>query len=224
MNPPLTARNTKGAKDTKGAAVPLVPAAVAVGLWFIMFSPWTAPHLNFWLSMLFSACVLLSMSFGLGKDWKAQFSLTPRAVVVGILSAILLWGIFYLGNFFSNLLFDFARPQVHNIYGLRDGNNHGLIALELLLVIGPAETVFWQGFIQRKSMDALGAWPGFIVTTLIYAFAHIWSFNFMLLMAALVCGAFWGFMYMALKPRNLVPLLISHAAWDVMVFILFPII
>jgi len=199
------------------------PIAVAGGLWFIMFSQWTAPYLNFWLSMLFSACVLLAMSFWLGKDWRAQFSVNIPAIVVGLLSAVLLWGIFYLGNFFSNLLFDFARPQVHNIYGLRDGNSHGLIALALLFVIGPAETVFWQGFIQRGMMNATGAWKGFILTTLIYALVHVWSFNFMLLMAALICGAFWGFMYMALKPRNLVPLLISHAFWDVMVFILFPI-
>jgi len=202
----------------------LLPVAVAIGLWFIMFSPWTAPHLNFWLSMLFSASVLMAMSFCLGKDWKAQFTVDVHAVLIGVLSAVLLWGIFYLGNFFSSLLFDFARPQVHNIYGLRDGSNHGLIALELLFIIGPAETIFWQGFIQRKAMDAMGAWKGFIVTTLIYALAHVWSFNFMLLMSALVCGAFWGFMYMKFKPRNLTPPLISHAVWDVMVFVLFPIL
>jgi len=202
----------------------LLPIIVAVGLWFIMFSPWTAPYLNFWLSMLFSASVLLVMSFCLGKDWKAQFSVNVHAVLTGIFSAILLWGIFYIGNFFSNLLFDFARPQVHNIYGLRDGNSHSLIALELLFIIGPAETVFWQGLVQRKMMDATGAWKGFVITTLIYALAHVWAFNFILLMAALVCGAFWGLMYMTLKPRNLVPLLISHAVWDVMVFILFPIL
>jgi len=45
----------------------------------------------------------------------------------------------------------------------------------------------------------------------------------MLIMAALVCGVFWGFMYMIFKPRNLVPLLISHALWDVMVFVVLPI-
>jgi len=202
----------------------LPPIAIAIGLWFVMFSPWTASHLNFWVSMLFSASVLLTMSFCLGKDWKAQFSVDVRAICVGIVSAVLLWGIFYIGNFFSNLFFDFARPQVHNIYGLRDGNDYRLIALELLFIIGPAETIFWQGFIQRKTMDEMGAWKGFIITTLIYALAHVWSFNFMLLMAALVCGAFWGFMYMKLKPRNLTPVLISHAVWDVMVFILFPIL
>jgi len=210
--------------DSKSPPSLLAPIAVAIGLWFIMFSPWTAPYLNFWASMLFSACVLLTMSFYLGEDWRAQFSVDARAILIGILSAVLLWGVFYVGNFFSNLLFDFAQPQVHNIYGLRDGTSRGLIALELLFIIGPAETIFWQGFVQRSAMNAAGAWKGFIITTLIYALAHVWSFNFMLLMAALVCGAFWGFMYMVLKPRNLVPLLISHAVWDVMVFVLFPIV
>jgi membrane protease YdiL (CAAX protease family) len=43
----------------------------------------------------------------------------------------------------------------------------------------------------------------------------------MLIMAALVCGAFWGLLYMLNK--NLLTVLVSHALWDVAVFILFPI-
>ncbi|MDR2016841.1 MAG: CPBP family intramembrane metalloprotease, partial [Burkholderiales bacterium] len=86
------------------------------------------------------------------------------------------------------------------------------------------ETIFWQGFVQRNLMTRWGDLTGFAVTTLIYSLVHLWSFNVMLLMAAAVCGIFWGGLYMLLKPRNLWPLLISHAVWDVMVFILFPIV
>jgi len=51
---------------------------------------------------------------------------------------------------------------------------------------------------------------------------HIWSFNFMLIMSALVCGIFWGLLYKYNK--NLVTLIVSHALWDVSVFVLFPIL
>lgn len=202
----------------------IIPIIIAFCLWFIMFSPWTAPLLNFWLSMLVSASVLLCLSFTLKKEWKKDFQITLKSIALGVLSACLLWAIFYIGDYLSSLLFDFAKPQVSSIYSLRDGTKGMLIALELFFIVGPAEVIFWQGFVQSELMNRLGNWKGFIITTIIYSIVHISSFNFMLIMAALVCGTFWGFMYMIFKPRNLLPLIISHALWDVLVFIVFPIL
>jgi len=201
----------------------IIPVLIAFCLWFAMFSPWTSPYLNFWVSMLFSASTLLFMSFTLKKDWKNDFRFNWKSILLGVVSAGLLWLVFYIGNQVSTLLFDFAKPQISSIYNLRDGTKSAFIALELFLVVGPAEVIFWQGLVQSKMMEEIGDLKGFILTTLIYSMVHVFSFNFMLIMAAMVCGAFWGFMYMIFKPRNLVPLLISHALWDVMVFVLFPI-
>ena len=69
--------------------------------------------------------------------------------------------------------------------------------------------------------NALKRWSpnvGFIVTTLVYALVHIWSFNFMLVMAALVVGAIWGLAY-RLYPQKLGALIVSYAVWDVAVFV-----
>lgn len=195
---------------------------VAAIFWFVMFSPWTSQYHNFWSVMAIAAGVLIALSFAFRKDWKSQFSFNVKDVALGIGSAIVLWGIFYLGNEISGLLFDFAHPQVNDVYAMKDGQNQILLALALLFWIGPAEEIFWRGYVQQTLSDSkLGDMKAFIVTTLIYAIVHIWAFNFMLFMAALVCGAFWGFIYM--KNRNLLTVLISHAIWDVAIFILFPI-
>lgn len=188
-----------------------------------MFSPWTSIYLNFWAAMSVSAGILMLMSFTLGKDWASQFKLDFKSIIIGLVSACLLWGVFYLGNFAATLLFDFASGQINSIYSLRDGNNYNLIALLLLFWIGPAEVIFWQGYIQRNWMERFGNFKGFFVTTLIYSLVHIWSFNFILVMAACVCGTFWGLMYWYIKPKNLLPLLVSHAVWDTMIFVIFPI-
>jgi len=92
----------------------------------------------------------------------------------------------------------------------------------MLLVIGPAEEIFWRGYIQESFSRRWGANAGLVVTTLIYALVHISKFNFMLLMAALVAGAFWGLAY-RLFPDRLGAIIISHALWDCAVFIWFPI-
>lgn len=200
---------------------------VAAIFWFVMFSQWTSPHINFWYVMIVAATVLTTLSLVFGKDWKAQFSFNTTDVLLGLGSAAVLWGIFFAGNEISSLLFDFARPQVDNVYAMKDGQSSVFLALALLFWIGPAEEIFWRGYVQRTLSEKWGAskqgdWKAFVVTTLIYAFVHIWAFNFMLFMAALICGAFWGFIYM--KKKSLTTVLISHAIWDVAVFILFPII
>jgi membrane protease YdiL (CAAX protease family) len=195
---------------------------IAAIFWFVMFSPCTGPHINFWYVMVLAAGVLTFLSFTFRKDWKTRFSFNVKDVALGIGSAIVLWGIFYLGNEISGLLFDFARPQVNDVYAMKEGQNQAVLALALLFWIGPAEEIFWRGYIQQTLAESkLGDMKAFIVTTLIYAAVHIWAFNFMLFMAALICGTFWGFIYM--KNKNPLTVLISHAIWDVAVFILFPI-
>jgi membrane protease YdiL (CAAX protease family) len=200
----------------------IVGIIVATLLWFLMFSPWTAPHLNFWLSMSVSAAILISLSAFWGKSLKNGFSFNVKDVFIGLGSAVVLWFVFYIGDFLATLMFDFAKPQVLGIYALKEEGSYLTIALLLLFLRSPAEEIYWRGFIQKQLCHKFGGWAGFFATTLIYALVHIWSFNFMLMMAALICGAFWGLIY-KWRGNNLLPVVISHAVWNVGVFILFPI-
>lgn len=200
----------------------LISIIIAAGLWFFMFSPWTAGMFNFWFAMSISASILWLLSIFLGKNFSKQFSFSSKEVALGLVSAVALYGVFYLGNYLSTAWFDFAKPQIGNIYSMKDGNNLYLVGVLLLILIGPAEEIFWRGYVQRTLGNKYGDWTAFILTTLVYTLVHVWSFNFMLIMAAMVCGAFWGLMFMFNK-KNLVSLVISHAVWDLSVFILFPI-
>lgn len=193
-------------------------------LWFYMFSPWTAGMTNFWLSMTVSALILSSLTLLFTPDRRTLFTVEKPwlQLASGVLLAFVLWGIFWTGDKLSSLMFDFARPEVNAVYSMKDGTSGTLIALLLLLVIGPAEELFWRGFVQRSLSGTCKPTVAFILTTLVYALVHIWSFNFMLVMAALVAGAVWGFLY-RLNPRMLPALVVSHSVWDALVFIILPI-
>ena len=195
---------------------------LAFVLWTIMFSPWTAPHVNFWWAMTGSACLLTLLSSLFAPGWWKRISLTPSNIFYGILIAVALWGVFWLGDKFSQLLFDFARPQVDTIYGMKEGESPWLLTVLLLLLIGPAEEIFWRGYVQETISKRWNANMGFVVTTLVYALVHAGSFNFMLLMAALVAGMAWGLLY-RFFPERFTAIIISHALWDAAVFIWFPI-
>ncbi len=202
-----------------------VPVAVAAVLWFWMFSPWTSGIISFWASMSCSAVILLALSFLAGG--KPDFSSFNGRnillwIVLGAVIAFALWGIFWVGDRLSRLMFDFARGQVDAVYGMKEGSSPVMIALLLIFLIGPAEEYFWRGFVQKTMSGITGQTAAMFITAIIYALVHIWSFNFMLVMAALVAGGVWGLIY-RLKPSLLPALVVSHALWDALVFVILPI-
>ena len=206
-----------------GAAVLL-----AAAFWFYMFSPWTQGRPNFWLVMSFAAVALSSLCLAFTPDRKALFRVEKPLlqICLGIIIALALWGIFWIGDKLSALLFDFARAEVDSVYAMKTGLPQWGIALLLVFLIGPAEELFWRGYVQRTLAAALpskrAADLALVITVVIYSLVHIWSFNFMLVMAAMVAGAVWGLIY-RLKPEFLPALVISHALWDALVFVIIPI-
>ena len=202
----------------------LFAVSVAAVLWFYMFSPWTGHLSNFWLNMSVSAVILSSMAIPWSGYKPGKFNVRNACVqlLLGVAIAFALWGIFWMGDKISQLILSFSRGQVDSVYAMKNGTDTKLTALLLLLLIGPAEEFFWRGYVQKSLTGRLGADIALAVTTAIYALVHIWSFNFMLVMAALVAGAFWGLIY-RVKPSLLPALIVSHALWDMLVFIIFPI-
>ena len=161
----------------------IIPLLIAAFLWFFMFSPWTSGIFNFWTAMSFSAIVLMNMAFALRPQcWIEDVKFDWKNIAGGVGLAVVLWGVFWLGDKASAWLFDFARPQVELIYGMKNGENPWLLSILLLILIGPAEEIFWRGYVQNALSKRWSPNVGFIVTTLVYALVHIWSFNFMLVL------------------------------------------
>ena len=191
---------------------------LAAVLWFITFYlAWS----NFWIKISFSAAILAILSVRIQPLPSDQLRFGWRTVVQGLSSAAILYAIFWFGKWASSLAFPFAPHQIGAIYGKGEGFPILIIFFMLLLVTGPSEEIFWRGFLQRNLMIRYGTLRGWLLATAIYAGVHIWSFNFMLIGAAAVAGAFWGLLY--LRWKNLAPIIISHAVWSAFIFAVVPI-
>ena len=208
----LSASNTK----------PIIGILIATVLWGVMFSPWTAPHVNFWITMTISGIILTSYSLWADKTCLKPIRLGLVDILLGIGIAVALWGVFWIGDKVSSWMFNFARPQVDTIYGMKDGENPWILSFLLLFIIGPAEEIFWRGYLQNNLSKRFSPNMGFVLTTLAYSLVHIFKFNFMLIMAAAVAGFIWGLLY-RFFPNRLGAIVLSHALWDCAVFIWFPI-
>ena len=188
--------------------------------------------------MTASAMILITIAFLFGGFYWPRQTMVGwiRTICLGVVIAVALWGVFWIGDKMSQWMFDFARPQVDTIYGMKEGHLPWVIALLLLFVIGPAEELFWRGYIQcalvRRLQRRYHRMPlakavrksknyAFILTTAAYTLVHLPSMNFMLIMAALVCGIAWGGLY-RLMPKQLPAIVLSHALWDAAAFVWFP--
>lgn len=200
----------------------IFPLLTAALLWFLMFNPWLTLPLDFWTMMTLSGCILLMMALLIDPRWFADIEISWKGFFTGIALALVLWGIFWVGDKVATWMFPFARPQVDTIYSMKESQSEWIIGLLLLFIIGPAEEIFWRGFIQRSLSKRFTANVGFVATLLVYGLVHLWKFNFMLIMAAFVCGLVWGLAY-RLWPKQLFALIVSHAIWDALVFVVWPI-
>jgi len=196
---------------------------LAVIFWIELF---VLKTFNFWIEMTIAASLLAGL--GLYFNHKSNKAINHRLyffktsyILVGILSAAILYGVFYAGDIVSKLILPFADKQVVGVYSNKSLSDPVIIGLLLLFIIGPAEEVFWRGFVQDTLAEQFGDNKGWIIASLIYGGVHIFAMNFMLFMAALICGLFWGWVFK--KYRSVWPGIISHALWDLTIFVLLPV-
>ena len=195
---------------------------VAVGAFFVLFGPWTKASIAFFPMMTVTTFLLAAASLILDRKSTGDiYAFRLVYIPVGLVAAVVLYGMFWVGHFVSTHILPFAASQIDSIYTIRAGQNPWLIAMLLLLIIGPAEEIFWRGFVQRRLSRRYGLLVGLVIAAAIYTLVHVWSFNLMLIAASGLCGVYWGLLFAV--TGNVWPCIISHAVWDVVIFILLPI-
>lgn len=195
---------------------------IAATAWFLMFFPATAKHIPFWPAMSASALILGSIACLAERSILEKLRKTRLLdLLLGIALAAAFWLMFWACEKIATGLFGFARPQIDSIYALADGSSKWVLGAILLFLIGPAEELFWRGFVQNRLARRFGAWRGFLLATALYSAIHIWSFNPMLILAAAVIGSAWGLIYRYF-PNRLGAIAISHSLWDALAFVFFP--
>ncbi len=204
------------------AGFPFGGLVLAAAWWFVLFSPWTRPAQgSFWWGLFLATGTLLGYSVWLLRTERASlFCFSPRWVFVGLGSAFFLYGIVWIGYHGLSAFAPGIVEAVGTIYARRTQAPAWVLIPLLGLWIGPAEEIFWRGVVQRYFQKRFTPIAGLIVATLLYSLVHAWSGNIPLLLVAFVAGLVWGLLF--LWSGSLLPGILSHALWDVAVFVLLP--
>jgi membrane protease YdiL (CAAX protease family) len=130
---------------------------------------------------------------------------------IGVAAAVVLYGVFWVGNgVLARVLPGLAR-QVAQLYAIR-GSARTPQMVGVLLLVGPCEEIFWRGFVQSRA--------GVVIALAGYAAVHLWERKAALVLAAVAAGAFWAGLF-AWRTTLVAPM-VCHALWDLAVVVWFP--
>ncbi len=135
-----------------------------------------------------------------------------RDVPLGIAIAAGLFAVFRVGDRTARAVMPKGGEEIGEIYALRTIAPKEEIALRLATVIGPAEELFWRGWLQRR--------VGWLPAAAAYGGAHLVTRNATLIGAASVAGLYWGALAAVGVP--MAALIVSHAIWDIWIFLVQP--
>ncbi|MGZ5439455.1 MAG: CPBP family intramembrane glutamic endopeptidase, partial [Candidatus Aminicenantales bacterium] len=199
--------------------------ALAAILFIALFRLRRLGPLDFWAWLALDIIIVVALAFLIDSSYTQRIrqdlsSGLLRKAALGVVSAAALYALFAVGRIVALRIFPFAGAGIDNVYALRAGVPLLRIVLLIGLVIGPGEELFWRGFFQERTGATTSRSYGFALTALLYTAVHLASGNMMLVLAAAVCGVFWGWLY--LRFRSPVLNIVSHTLWDLLVFVVFP--
>ena len=187
-------------------AVGLVVAAVAWGLLFALGRD------HFWPRAAAAGAVIGAYGLVAQRGVLGDLFATDAGdVALGVVAAAVLWAVFWIGDRLLTRLLPRLSAEVDDLYAVRGETTRARMPF-VLAVIGPAEEIFWRGLIQSRA--------GIAVALVAYALVHVWERKPILLVAALVGGAFWGGLYA--WTGSLVAPIVSHLLWDLAIIVWFP--
>lgn len=192
----------------KGGPVAAIGLAMAFGLFGLTFR---GARARFWERMTITGLVLGNMALANDTELR-RLRFRERDIALGLLSAAGLYAIFRVGDRTARAVMPSGSQEIGDIYALRSLRPKPEIATRLATVIGPAEELFWRGFVQRR-VGAAGA-------AISYGGAHLVTGNATLIGAATVAGIYWGLLRAI--GMSMPALITSHVAWDIWIFLLAP--
>jgi membrane protease YdiL (CAAX protease family) len=194
--------------------------AGGLGLAYAAFAlTFRGPRTRFWQRMTRTGLALGGLAL-LTDPTVRRLRLRPRDVGLGIGSAAGLYLIFQAGDRLARVILPAGGQEIGEIYALQELRPRAELAARLGLIIGPAEELFWRGFVERRLAQRFGRWPGAALAAASYGGAHIVTQNLTLTGAATVAGVYWS--SMAALGAPMPALIVSHIAWDIWIFLVAP--
>ena len=144
---------------------------------------------------------------------------SPRLVLLGATAGGLMAAATYLLYPVLARLVPFIATDTARLYSAFRAPSPAFASMALVPVVVGEELV-WRGAVQASLVRRLGAWRGVALAAIVYALVHAPLGSLVLVAGAFFCGLAWG--ALRATTASLVPTLVAHLLWDVLVLLWLP--
>lgn len=180
------------------------------------------PRNEFALSTIVATSCMTAVALTSG-GYRKLFAPKSRTIAVGLVSAGLLYLLFFLGNWAIVTLrpLGIEASAENSIYGLiaSPGNTLSLQVVVLAFDSLGFESYF-RGTLQTRVGPRLGIGAPFVVAAA-DALVHVASLNPLWVITTFIADSVWGLTYY--RTRDLTASMTSHFLWDLAIFVILPI-
>ncbi len=183
----------------------------------LMFITFENKHDVFWY--LYTATMLFLISYSIVNEKIDDELATKHFMIFGIISGLILYIIFVIGNWLLTILPGSLDADVTKLYRYFSPTLiwHYLV---LIFILVPGEEIFWRGYVQKKLRACTNGWKAIIIASILNASVFYYANNTALMLAAFVGSIFWGFLY---EWKKSIPLLIiSHLIFILLLAVFIP--
>jgi membrane protease YdiL (CAAX protease family) len=201
----------------------LIGFLVVAASMVVMF---TVPSGDFIAAAYFSTGCMAVVGFvlsGGAKGYRRLFHPRPLTIAFGLLTAGLLYLVFYAGNAGITAIhpLGISASNEGSIYSLISSPaNPAYIQVGILAFDSVGYESFFRGVLQTRLQGRTGLASVFIVA-LIDASLHIFTLNPLWIVTTFMADSVWGLTYYYSK--DLTSNITSHFVWDIVIFLVFPI-
>nr|WP_017728252.1 type II CAAX endopeptidase family protein [Halalkalibacterium ligniniphilum] len=186
---------------------------------FLLWMSFSWQPIDFWV--LFPLSLAFLTAYAYFFEQIEITSLSKKEWLLGLFSGALIYVGFAFGK---GVIVATGLPlleQLESLYELVRPRETWHYLLLFIIVI-PGEEWFWRGFVVKRLKQRLTPVHAALIGTLLYAGAHLFAGSLLLVLAALLAGFIWAWLYV--KTNNLGVPIVSHLLFDLLLLIIFPLI
>ncbi len=169
------------------------------------------------MGLAIATAILLTISVRINQGANIRASL--RWILLGAASGVLLYGGFYVGFQATKGIAAFSTG-VSSVYYLKTDQSLTAIAALILFPIAPGEEIYWRELIQKAFQGTRSGKYAWMLQAVPYTLIHLFTLNLPLLVTALIGGLAWGYLYRL--SGSVTPSILSHAVFDLLIFVILP--